>query len=82
MSTNTNTIRIITSEDDGYDITVFWREGREIRPETRYQPAEYADDYILFVEDEQGKRLTDEQIAALGMSDEQLMTRNEWHLAR
>lgn len=80
MSQDTNTIRIITSEEEGYDLTVHIDRGRLLRSQTWDSPAEYAEDTVNCVVDEDGRRLTDSEVNALGLTEHDLMNLQEYTL--
>jgi len=72
-----NILRIITSEEDGYDLTVHYHRGQCLRSADRESEAEYGDDVVTLVEDDEGNTLTESEINALGLTDHDLINLQE-----
>lgn len=77
--TNTNIITIRQGEDS-YELTVHYTRGRLLRGRSHDSDAEYNDDYVNHVQDESGRDLTDSEIAALGLTEHDLMNLKEYEI--
>lgn len=74
-----HTVNLILSKDaeQATELTVWYHPARLLREATHTQPQEWSDPVIDSVEDEDGKKLTDSEINAFGLSDEEWISINE-----